>query len=353
MSAQASLRRAIDNSTAFQHPIGTDPAAWRLMPVAASSLTSPTNDIESAARRFAWWLLAAMVLTCLFACLDLGFRIDPLRAVLPTLSLVGLTAAMLWGRRSGRARLATGATAFLQMTLFTIVGVVFAYALAARAGPLWDARFAAADRWLGLDWPAVFHAADHAPLALWIGGFAYHSLTLQMIVAIVALSACGQAERLAMAVAAAILAGFVTIALSGALPAMGNVFDPADYRHLWPSIAWLEHDLITGLRDGSRRTLDLTQLMGIVSFPSYHATLPVLLAWAQRDVRGLRWVAPIWAGVTILATPLFGGHYGVDVIAGLALAPLALIVVRRLCAVARPQPVRHPRPALGVRDAVA
>jgi membrane-associated phospholipid phosphatase len=70
--------------------------------------------------------------------------------------------------------------------------------------------------------------------------------------------------------------------------------------------------------------IDLTQLMGIVSFPSYHATLPVILAWAQRDVRGWRFVAPVWAGVTILATPVFGGHYGVDVLAGLVMAVLSL-----------------------------
>ena len=61
-----------------------------------------------------------------------------------------------------------------------------------------------------------------------------------------------------------------------------------------------------------------------------HATLPVILAWAQRDIRGLRVAAPIWAGVTILATPLFGGHYGVDVLAGLLLAGLAIPTARVL-----------------------
>ena len=47
-------------------------------------------------------------------------------------------------------------------------------------------------------------------------------------------------------------------------------------------------------------------------------------AWAQRDVRGWRIVAPVWAGVTIVATPVFGGHYGVDVLAGLVMAVLSL-----------------------------
>jgi hypothetical protein len=223
-----------------------------------------------------------------------------------------------------------GAVAFLQMTLFTVIGVVLSYALAARGGVLWDDRLAVADRMLGFDWPALFAAADRSGAALWIGGLAYHSLTVQMIVAIVVLSAAGQARRLSLAVTAAILSGFVTILLSGVTPAMGNVFDPAGYRHLWPSVAWMEQDMLRGLRSGTWRTLDLTRLMGIVTFPSYHATLPVILAWAQRDRPGWRVVAPVWAGLTIVATPLFGGHYAVDVLAGIGLAVVALWVAPAL-----------------------
>jgi hypothetical protein len=208
--------------------------------------------------------------------------------------------------------------------------VVLSYALAARGGPLWDDRLAATDHALGFDWPTVFHAADRSAAVLWIGGIAYHSLTAQMIVAIVVLSATCQGERLRVAVLAAILSGFVTILISGMMPAMGNVFDPAGYRRLWPSVAWLEQDMLRGLRAGTWRTLDLTRLMGIVTFPSYHATLPVILTWAQRHVRGWRLVAPVWAGLTIIATPLFGGHYGVDVLAGIVLAIVGLTIAPML-----------------------
>jgi hypothetical protein len=296
-----------------------------------SAFDAVTNDRDRCTGdTCAWWLLAVMFATCLAAAHGLGFRVDAWRALPPAVGLALLGGAALIGRRHAKPRLAAGATAFLQMTLFTLIGVVLAYALAARAGALWDARLAAADRALGFDWPAVFDAADRAPVALWIGGLAYHSLTLQMVTCIVAMSAYAQFERLRVAVAAAILAGFVTIVVSLWTPAMGNVFDPAHYRRLWPSIAWLEQAMIAGLRDGTWRVLDLSQLVGIVSFPSYHATLPVILSWAQRDTPGWRWIAPVWAGVTIVATPLFGGHYGVDVLAGLALAPLALAIAPRL-----------------------
>ncbi|NTS65479.1 phosphatase PAP2 family protein [Sphingomonas sp. HHU CXW] len=307
----------------------------------------PTSDVA------AWWLLAAMFAACLLVARGLGFRVDAWRAMPSAIALALLAGGAVIGRRRAQPRLAAGATAFLQMTLFTLIGVVLAYALAARAGALWDTRLAAADRALGFDWPAVFAAADRASVALWIGGLAYHSLTLQMVTCIVAMSAYAQFERLRVAVTAAILAGFATIVVSWWMPAMGNVVDPAGYTRLWPSIAWLEQAMIAGLRDGSWRTLDLTQLMGIVSFPSYHATLPVILSWAQRDTPGWRYVAPVWAGVTIVATPLFGGHYGVDVLAGLALAPAALAVApwlarRRLrITLARRTDMAH-RPSVGM-----
>jgi hypothetical protein len=272
-----------------------------------------------------WLVLAMMAIATVGSIRGRGFGVDGPRAVPLCLGLVVLVAGVCVGKRRRQARLAAGATAFLQMTLFAVLAVTLAYALAARGAPLWDTALAAADARLGLRWPAIFSAADRAPAALWLGGVAYGSLTTQMIVCIVALSATGRVDELRRAVAAALISGAVTVLLSGVMPAAGNLFDPAGFRHLSPSIAWQERGLIEGLRDGTGRVLDFSRLMGIVSFPSYHATLPVILAWALRDVRGLRIAAPAWAVVTIVATPIFGGHYGVDVLGGLALAVIAIV----------------------------
>lgn len=284
----------------------------------------------------AWLLIGAMIAVCIGASLGLGFRFAMPEAAIPVIGVAILCAAKRIGRTRRRPALRIGATAFLQMTLFTLIGVVLPYALAARGGALWDARFGAIDRALGFDWPMVFAAADRYPRLLWLGGLAYHSLTVQMIACIVVLSATGQADRLTVAVMAAIASGFVTILISGVTPALGNVFDPGDYRHLWPSVAWMEQDMLTGLRDGRWRIIDLTRLMGIVTFPSYHATLPIILAWALGRTRRWRGIAPLWAGITIVATPLFGGHYAIDVIAGAGLAVLALWLTPKIASVSTP-----------------
>ena len=277
-----------------------------------------------------WLLIAAMLMSFLAAQYYHRFTVDPIRAAPAIASLVALGSAQVIGRYTARPRLAAGATAFLQMTLFTLLGVVLAYALAANAGQLWDARLAAADRAIGFDWPVVLALLDTCPPVIWLLGLAYHSLTLQMIVVIVALSGMGKFDTLRIMVCAAILSGFVTILISGLTPAMGNLFDPSRYAHLWPSIAWLEQGLISGLRDGSRRVLDLTMLMGIVSFPSFHATLAAIFIWAFGAMPRVALPGRAWAILTIVATPIFGGHYGMDVIVGLVLAPPALLAARHL-----------------------
>ncbi len=310
----------------------------RSTPMPASNFRADHRDTPS------WLLVAAMILSFLVAQQDDRFTVDPLRAVPAILSLLALGGALAIGRYSARPRLAAGARAFLQMTLFTLFGVVLAYALAAKSGTLWDARLAAADRAVGFDWPVVLALLDQCPPLIWLLGLAYHSLTVQMIVVIVALSGMGKFDTLRTMVCAAILSGFVTILISGLTPAMGNLFDPARYVHLWPSIAWMEQGLISGLRDGSLRVLDLTMLMGIVSFPSFHATLAAIFIWAFGAMPRLAGPGRGWAILTIVATPVFGGHYGVDVLMGLLLAPPAIVAAQRLTQ--RRQPCPQPGPGL-------
>ncbi len=291
------------------------------------------NDAQQAidrVRTFAWWLIVAMLVAFVSISHRDPFTLDARGAVFPLAGLATLAAALWLGKRLRRPRLSLASETFLQMTLFTMLGVVLAYAIAARGGVLLDDRLAAADRALGVDWPAIRALLDHLPPLIWLLGLAYHSLVVQMIVAIVALSHAGRTSVLRITVGAAILSGFATILVSGLFPAMGNVFDPAAYRHLWPSIAWLETGLIGGLRDGSIRVVDLGAMMGIVTFPSFHATLALIFIWAFGHLPRLAFPAQCWAGLTIVATPVFGGHYAVDVLAGLALAPPAIIVMHRL-----------------------
>ncbi len=59
-----------------------------------------------------------------------------------------------------------------------------------------------------------------------------------------------------------------------------------------------------------------SNLFGLISFPSFHACGGVLLAWLFWQIPIIRWVLVPFNIILILATPVVGGHYFVDVIAG-------------------------------------
>jgi membrane-associated phospholipid phosphatase len=77
------------------------------------------------------------------------------------------------------------------------------------------------------------------------------------------------------------------------------------------------------LRDGSLRLIDLAHAEGLVSFPSFHACLAVVCAAAARGLGPARFVFYLLNLLIVIASPMIGGHYFVDIFAGLLLGGLA------------------------------
>ena len=84
------------------------------------------------------------------------------------------------------------------------------------------------------------------------------------------------------------------------------------------------------------------KLTGIVTFPSFHAATAALYLWAFWPVRWFRPVAVVANVGMLLATPLGGGHYFIDVFAGIAVAAAAIIAAQWIAGLLTrpaPQPV--------------
>ena len=82
------------------------------------------------------------------------------------------------------------------------------------------------------------------------------------------------------------------------------------------------------VRDGSLRQLSLTALTGLVTFPSFHTAAAVLYLWAFWPVR---WIGPAAVAINVvmvLATPICGGHYLVDVFAGIGIAVASILAAK-------------------------
>jgi len=81
---------------------------------------------------------------------------------------------------------------------------------------------------------------------------------------------------------------------------------------------------VLGLRDGSFRTLEVGNLLGIITFPSFHTAISLVLVWVARGIAWLFWPSLIVGIGVLVSIPSEGGHYFVDVVAG-ALVTVAAI----------------------------
>jgi hypothetical protein len=70
--------------------------------------------------------------------------------------------------------------------------------------------------------------------------------------------------------------------------------------------------------------------VGIITFPSYHSTMAVLLIYACLPLAFLRLIIIPINLIMFFAIPIYGDHYLVDVIAGILIALLGIMIAHRL-----------------------
>jgi membrane-associated phospholipid phosphatase len=209
----------------------------------------------------------------------------------------------------------------------------FSYLGASLNLPLWDAPFLAADRWLGFDWQAYIDWVEaHAAVAQFLT-ISYQSFGPQMILYLCALflyGYAGHAQRFLMAMLASALIFSILGALFPALGMFGYAhIDPALYPHLNSAGGSTYLKTLSDLRDHSVTALSFP-MTGIVMFPSFHTALAIILTYAARPFRWIRpWAIVLNAGM-LFSTPVDGGHYLIDVVAGTVVAWLAIHLARWL-----------------------
>ena len=204
--------------------------------------------------------------------------------------------------------------------------------------PLWDERLAALDKALGFDWVALLAWANAHPALSSIGCLAYTSFTLQIVVVPVLVALSRRRDRLFVLLSANVIALMAVHAIAVLTPALGAYqfygMDPSRHPNIAVMVADLPGAEILGVRDGAILNVSRDFPLGIITFPSYHATGAILFAWGLWHVPYARCVGLGLNLAMIAATPLHGSHYFVDVLAGAALAPVALWLARAVQAAA-------------------
>jgi len=275
--------------------------------------------------RWLYGLFAVSIVLELALLFALGLRLDsgPIVAAQSwPLLIIGAWAS----RRIGFDRMATGLEALALLYGQALALCFSTAALATISGPLADDWLAAGDRLLGFDWLAYYHATR--PYFSMLRP-AYFSFNWLPAVVIIGLTIEGRFTRVWQFVTAAMLALMVAIAIFPFAPAASPVVvnqltDPAIFgaAKFWP--------IMSELRSGAVRTIDLRHVAGMVSFPSYHTVAAILIIWAAWASRWLRWpVMAICLGMAV-AIPTVGDHYLTDMVGGVLLGLGMIPIAKRL-----------------------
>jgi PAP2 superfamily len=205
---------------------------------------------------------------------------------------------------------------------FSAACLVMDYIIAGADFPLVDTSLRHIDRSLGFDWYAFNIWVDRNPvvgLSLQLG---YASFYAQIVAVVLMMSIDRAIDDLAEFVAIMILAAIVTTALSGLFPATGEPGKVVSSATLDP---------LLNARSGSLKNVPLSSIVGIVTFPSFHAAMAVAITYSMRRKRWILLLLSILNTAMLASTPTVGGHYLADAIAGGAVACASILATRLMC----------------------
>lgn len=212
------------------------------------------------------------------------------------------------------------------------VGAIFTYLASATNRPLIDGQLAAIDAALGFHWPSFLEAANASPVFANALVIAYHSLAPQFIGLLLVYCAAQRADRALEFVALLAVSFMFTAGLMALFPTSGAYayFRPmpeAFEAFTAKAGMWHYADLLR-LRSGEPFNLLVSKAEGLVTFPSYHTVVAIMIVYSLRIVPIAAGSAALLNAAMIVGTLPEGGHHLTDVIAGVMVALVSILAVR-------------------------
>jgi hypothetical protein len=249
-------------------------------------------------------------------------------AIEPAAIAVGLSGAAVFYYHRDVPQFVAGLIGLALITTFSACYSVLMYAEAALAMPLADSGLQAFDASCGVSLPRIVAwAAEHPDFATGLK-WAYDSLLWQTPAVIAFLSFTDRQRELRGFITQFMVAALLCAVIFAALPAAGP-FASYGYPADSSQARFLEH--FNMLRDGSRTLISWRAAEGLITFPSFHTTWAILLAWSLRTSHGLRGPAGLLNAAVILSTMTTGWHYFADVLGGVATAIAAIRLESVVC----------------------
>ena len=210
---------------------------------------------------------------------------------------------------------------FLCMVAFSLCLAVLTYAGTPLNAPLADWWLIKADAALGVHLPTIVDWSENHAWISFAMNRAYYSVLPSTLLALVVLGLDSDVRRLRDFVNYFIIAGLITTAIYFVFPAEA----PAaafGYEATAAQQRFVDH--FHGLRSGQMTLISMNNLEGLITFPSFHTTWAILLAFAFRPYRWLFWPMLLLNAAVCISTVTTGWHYATDVLGGILTAAVAV-----------------------------
>ncbi|GAA4114624.1 phosphatase PAP2 family protein [Aminobacter aganoensis] len=220
------------------------------------------------------------------------------------------------------------------LLVFSTSAAVFSTLMTSTNLPTTDDQLMAFDAAMGFDWLSYVGFVNERP---WLGNLSsivYITTLTQVALTVVALGLIGKIVRVQRFVLAVMLGALTCIVISAILPAagaLGTIRPPVEFTMMNNPIVDLEYkQAFFDLRNGLGRFISLDEPRGLIAFPSYHATLSVLIILAFVGVRLWFWPVLVLNIAVILSTPVDGGHHLADIVGGIVVAGMVWLAAGRI-----------------------
>lgn len=198
--------------------------------------------------------------------------------------------------------------------------------------PLADDPLAAWDRAIGLDWYAYASWIGQATAWHDVIRFTYSYTTQLTAFLFIGLALLGRSQHAKEFIELLFFGALFSVVVGAAFPAQAAMVHLADdhLRAMFGGPVGVYHlkDLEL-LRGTGPIVLGFNYIPGLVTFPSYHTIAGILVVYACRGSAWTFFAAVYLMGAMLLGTPVYGGHYFIDIIAGAVVAGLLIALAER------------------------
>ncbi|HEY4847110.1 MAG TPA: phosphatase PAP2 family protein [Methylocella sp.] len=285
----------------------------------------PLNLQRVAAMPIEWAIIMVAVVADAILLAETFFRLEASPELRILAGSIVLAVVFLYCRWRRIPRLVHLARTGLALVLFSNAAELLSYILTGILPlPRWDEALATADRVLGLNWLDMYQWLTRHPAIEAGAHVVYMSLGEEMLILLIALELLGHHNHARAFLLWFMVSAIATVGIGIVFPAAGAFV----YYHLPVASTTGYVSQWADLRNGTLRTFNPFDAQGLVVFPSFHATLAVLCACAARPLRILKIPLLALNLLIILASPAMGGHYFIDIFAGVILAALTISLPR-------------------------